>query len=229
MKPVIKIDIVSDVVCPWCYIGKRRLEKAMDQLSEEFTFEIEYHPFELDPNTPSGGVDQKGSLSEKFGSEDRYQQLTGHVTQVAAQEGLAFHYEKQTVQPNTRMIHSIIQLAKLEGNHKEAVEAFFKAYFTDGVDLSKKENLSAIAKSIGLRQAGDERYFADAKALRKVAETEEEMSRLGIHGVPFYIINNQYGVSGAQASETFVNAFREISQETVVTSEETCDVEGKNC
>lgn len=229
MKPVIKIDIVSDVICPWCYVGKRRLEKAMEQLSEEFTFEIEYHPFELNPNTPSGGVDHKESLTEKFGSEDRYQQLTNHVTEVAAQEGLAFHYEKQAVQPNTRMIHSIVQLAKLEGHHTQAVEAFFKAYFTDGVDLSKKENLSAIAKSIGLRQAGDERYFADAEALKKIAQTEEEMSKLGIRGVPFYIINNKYGVSGAQASETFVNAFREISQEVAVASEETCDVEEKNC
>src|SRR5688572_22315651 len=115
MKPVIKIDVVSDVVCPWCYIGKRRLEKAIDQLSPDYTFEIEYHPFELNPNTPSEGVNQKEYLTEKFGSEDRYHQITAHTTQVAAQEGLSFNFDKQRVSPNTRLMHSIIQLAKLEG------------------------------------------------------------------------------------------------------------------
>ncbi len=159
MKPTIKIDIVSDIVCPWCYIGKRRLEKAIDNLSGDFNFEIEYHPFELNADLPATGVDHKEYLSEKFGSEDRYHQLTNQVTQVAAQEGLDFQYDKQNVSPNTRVIHSIIQLAKLEGKHKEAVEAFFKAYFTDGVDLSKKENLVAIAQRIGLNDAADEEIF----------------------------------------------------------------------
>src|ERR1043165_2282677 len=119
MKPTIKIDIVSDIVCPWCYIGKRRLEKAIDQLSGDFNFEIEYHPFELNADLPATGVGHKEYLSEKFGSEDRYHQLTNHVTQVAAQDGLDFQYDKQNVSPNTRVIHSIIQLAKLEGKHKE--------------------------------------------------------------------------------------------------------------
>jgi predicted DsbA family dithiol-disulfide isomerase len=229
MKPVIKIDVVSDVVCPWCYIGKRRLEKAIDQLSSDYTFEIEYHPFELNPNTPSEGVNQKEYLTEKFGSEDRYHQITAHTTQVAAQEGLSFNFDKQRVSPNTRLMHSIIQLAKLEGNHTQAVEAFFKAYFIDGVDLSKKENLSAIAKEAGLHHAGDERFFADQEALQKIAQGEQEISKLGISGVPFYIINNKYGVSGAQATETFVRAFREVSQETVLAGGESCDVDGKNC
>jgi predicted DsbA family dithiol-disulfide isomerase len=229
MKPTIKIDIVSDIVCPWCYIGKRRLEQAIDNLSGEFNFEIEYHPFELNAGLPPAGVDHKEYLSEKFGSVDRYDQLTNHVTQVAAQEGLSFHYEKQKVSPNTRVIHSIIQLAKLEGKHKEAVEAFFKAYFTDGVDLSKKENLAAIAKSIGLNDAADEEIFSDPNALRQIALAENEMGKLGISGVPFYIINNRYGVSGAQPSEAFMNAFREIALESVGSGGESCDVDGKNC
>lgn len=229
MKPTIKIDIVSDIVCPWCYIGKRRLEKAMENLSGEFDFEIEYHPFELNADLPANGVDHKEYLSEKFGSEDRYHQLTNHVTQVAAQEGLDFRYDKQHVSPNTRVIHSIIQLAKLEGKHKEAVEAFFKAYFTDGVDLSKKENLVTIAKSLGLSDAADEEIFSDENALRQVALAEKEMGKLGISGVPFYIINNRYGVSGAQPSETFTSAFREIALDAVTRDGDSCDVDGKNC
>jgi predicted DsbA family dithiol-disulfide isomerase len=129
------------------------------------------------------------------------------------------------------MMHSIVQLAKLEGNHTEVVDAFFKAYFTDGVDLSKKENLAAIAKGAGLHQASDERFFADEEALGKIEQREQEMSKLGISGVPFYIINNRYGVSGAQPTETFVNAFREIEQEAAaaLANDAACDVDGKNC
>jgi predicted DsbA family dithiol-disulfide isomerase len=228
-KPTIKIDVVSDIVCPWCYIGKRRLEKAIDQLSGEYDFEIEYHPFELNPSMPVAGADHKEYLSQKFGSESRYHQLTDHVTQVAAQEGLQFNYDKQKKSPNTRLMHSIVQLAKLEGKHTQAVEAFFKAYFTDGIDLSAKENLVAIAKSIGLEDAANEKLFADDQAQRQVALSENEMGKLGITGVPFYIINNKYGVSGAQASETFAKAFREIGSEAINAGGESCDVDAKNC
>ena len=102
MKPVIKIDIVSDVVCPWCYIGKRRLEKAIDQLSDQYSFELEYHPFELNPEMPLQGVDQKQYLANKFGGETKYHQITEHTTRVAAEEGLSFHFNKQTTSPNTQ-------------------------------------------------------------------------------------------------------------------------------
>jgi predicted DsbA family dithiol-disulfide isomerase len=228
-KPTIKIDIVSDVVCPWCYIGKRRLEKAIANLSNEFDFELEYHPFELNAEMPAEGADHKEYLSNKFGGESRYDQLTGHVTEVAQQEGLIFDYLKQKKSPNTRLVHSIVQLAKLEGKHLEAIEAFFKAYFTDGVDLTKKENLTAIAESIGLKDAANEKLFGDDKAVMQVALAEKEMGKLGITGVPFYIINNRYGVSGAQASETFVKAFREIGLEAAQLTGESCDTDGKNC
>jgi len=230
IKPTIKIDIVSDVVCPWCYIGKRRLEKAIDQLGDQYHFEIEYHPFELNPTMPKEGVDQKEYLVDKFGSEDRYQQLTNNVTQVAAQEGLVFDYANQSTSPNTRVIHSIIQLAKLEGKHTQAVEAFFKAYFTDGVDLSRTENLIDIALSVGLENAADDEIFTDKNATAQVALAEKELGKLGISGVPFYIINNKYGVSGAQPTETFVQAFREIEKETATaTTGDACDVDGENC
>jgi predicted DsbA family dithiol-disulfide isomerase len=228
-KPTIKIDIISDVVCPWCYIGKRRLEKAIDALSDQYTFELEYHPFELNPNTPVEGLDQKAYLIDKFGSEDRYDQLTNNVTNVAAQEGLTFDYTRQTTSPNTRMMHSIVQLAKLEGKHLQAIEAFFKAYFTDGLDLTKKDNLRQIAQSIGLENAADPELFSSTQALQQIALSEKEMSKLGITGVPFYIINNKYGVSGAQPSESFIKAFQEIQSEAVTAGGEACDVDGENC
>ena len=149
-KPVIKIDVVSDVVCPWCYIGKRRLEKAVSELSDKYQFDITYHPFELNPHMPETGVNQKQYLSNKFGGDARYEQLTGNVTRVAATEGLEFNFDKQKISPNTRNAHRIIEFARTQGKQLEAKEAFMKAYFTDGVDLSKKENLAAVAVSVGL-------------------------------------------------------------------------------
>jgi len=226
-KPKIKIDVVSDVVCPWCYIGKRRLEKAIDQLSSAYDFDVEYHPFELNPEMPKEGRDQKEYLANKFGGDDRYNQLTNHVTNVALAEGLIFNFDKQSVSPNTRKAHSIVQFAKEAGKQLETVNALFKAYFTDGIDLSKDENLIDIAVHAGLEEEKVRALLADESALVQVALEEQEMYKLGISGVPFYIINNKYGVSGAQASDTFIKAFQEIGSE--LAGGEACDVDAKNC
>jgi predicted DsbA family dithiol-disulfide isomerase len=228
-KPKIRIDIVSDVVCPWCYIGKRRLEKAIGALEDKFEFELEYHPFELNPDTPITGVNHQEYLTKKFGGgEARYQQLTSHVTQVAASEGLQFNFSKQHVLPNTRDVHRIIRLAKQEGKQLEVKEAFMKAYFEDGVDLSKKENIVSIAAQQGLAEEKVKALLSADEGLAEVALAQREMQQLGITGVPFYIINNKYGVSGAQPSATFVQAFEDIGTK-IELSGEACDVESNKC
>ena len=231
-KPKIKVDIVSDVVCPWCYIGKRRLENAIGKLASEYDFELEYHPFELNPQMPENGANQRAYLAAKFGSDERYDQITDQTTQTAATEGLAFAFDKQQVSPNTRKAHVLIQEARNAGKQLEVTEGFFKAYFTEGVDLSKDENLVSVAVQAGLPQDLAEEALANETAALQVSLAEQEMYKLGITGVPFYIINNRYGVSGAQPAETFIEAFREIvqSQEVDVTSGgEACDVDGQNC
>lgn len=227
-KPRIKVDIVSDVVCPWCYIGKRRIEKAMDALKDKYDFEVEYHPFELNPAMPEAGVNQKEYLSAKFGGEDRYNTITAQTTATAAQEGLNFDFSKQKVSPNTRNAHRIIQYAKLEGRQPEVKEAFMKAYFEQGIDLSKKENLVSVAVSAGLSKDPVETLLASDSGLEAIAEQQRELQKLGISGVPFYIINNKYGVSGAQATETFVQAFEDIRARFTETGE-ACDVDARNC
>jgi len=232
MKPKIKVDIVSDVVCPWCYIGKRRLEKAIDQLRDEYDFELEYHPFELNPEMPANGADQKAYLVKKFGSESRYEQITQQVTGVAATEGLTFDFSRQHISPNTRRAHAVIAYAREQGVQLQTVEALFKAYFTDGVNLSDKQNLIATAVAAGLDRAAVEKVIDDEHATMQVALAEQEMYKLGISGVPFYIINNKYGVSGAQNAETFIQAFREIGKAVEVPASadgEACDIDGKNC
>jgi predicted DsbA family dithiol-disulfide isomerase len=200
-KIKIRIDVVSDVVCPWCYIGKRRLENALSRLPDNYEIDLNFLPFELNPDTPKSGVDHKQYLAEKFGGTERYSQLTDHVTGVAATEGLKFDYEKQSVIPNTLDSHRLIQYAKRFGKQAAIKEALMKAYFVDGIDLSRTENLVAIAEKNGV----DAKTFLESnEGADEVKQMEQVNYQRGISGVPFYIINNKYGVSGAQPSDTFV-------------------------
>ncbi len=227
-KPKITIDVVSDVVCPWCYIGKRRLEKALDQLSGQYDFEVSYQPFELNPDMPKEGLNQKEYLSKKFGSEARYEQITSQTTQTAATEGLKFDFSKQKVSPNTRDAHRIIYLSKEEGKQPQTKEAFMKAYFEEGVDLSKKENLIAVAVKAGLTKEKVASWLDSDEGLAEVEMAEKINYQRGISGVPFYIINNKYGVSGAQPTEAFIDMFKQVGKE-VIAHGESCDTDAKNC
>ena len=225
-KPVIKIDVVSDVVCPWCYIGKRRLEKAIDQLRNDFDFEVEYHPFELNPTMPLEGRSQKEYLAAKFGGEERYNQITSHTEKAAALEGLKFDFSKQKISPNTLNSHRLIAFAKRHGKQAQIKEALMSAYFEGGIDLTKSENLVSIAVEHGL-DANETHSFLNSDELAAEVKLEEQLNyKKGISGVPFYIINNKFGVSGAQPTEVFLNALTEIGREPV--SGESCVV-GTDC
>lgn len=224
----IKIDIVSDVVCPWCYIGKRRIEKAIDKLKDQFEFEISYLPFELNAQVPKEGLDQKEYLSNKFGGGDRFTQLTQHVTSVAATEGLKFDFNKQKVMPNTRDAHRIIWLAKQEGKQLAVKEAFMKAYFEEGIDLSNPKNLIAISVACGLSEEKVTALLRTDEGLKEVIATEKLNVQRGVSGVPLYIINDQYGISGAQPTEVFIQALTQIGGEVNATAD-VCDVESKEC
>jgi predicted DsbA family dithiol-disulfide isomerase len=215
-KPKIRIDVISDVVCPWCYIGKRRLEKAIAQVADQVEVELEYHPFELNPDMPMEGRNQKEYLTKKFGSETKYQQVIDHVTEVAAEEGLKFDFKKQVVSPNTRNAHRLIWLAKKQGKQIDIKEALMKAYFEQGIDLTKMENLISIATQVGLDPEKTKSFLDSTEGLVEVTTSEMQNAQRGISGVPFYIINNQYGVSGAQPSEVFAKALLEISIENSV-------------
>ena len=213
LKQTITIDIVSDVVCPWCYIGRRRLQSALSELQEEYDFEVEHRPFELNPAIPASGRNQLDYMIEKFGSEERYKSLTKQVTQVAADEGLEFNYDKQFRSPNTRKAHALIQFAASERRQEEVVDLLFKAYFTDGIDLSKDESLLEIADQSGLDYQRTKHMLEDENSLLQIALEEQEIYKLGITGVPFFIINKKFGISGAQSSETFVKALQNIGKE----------------
>ena len=218
MKKTIKIDIVSDVVCPWCYIGKRRLEKAVAALNDQYDFKIYYHPFELHPDLPASGQSQKEYLAKKFGGEGRYGQLTGNVERIAQAEGLHFDFNKQKVMPNTRKAHVIIAGAQELGKQVDVSERFFDSYFSKGIDLSIDENLITVAIGAGIERNQIEMWLADEARFISVERNEKQLSSLGIHAVPFFILNDRYGLSGAQPTETFIQTVQEVGSKSAETA-----------
>lgn len=210
-KVKIKIGVVSDVVCPWCYIGKQRLEKAMHQSSDRFDFEVEYFPFELNPHMPEDGVDYREYHIKKFGSESKYIQLTSHIKETANQEGLDFNMELQKTAPNTRNAHRIILVAKEAGKQIQVADALFKAYFSGGVDLSKVDNLIDISVSVGLDKTKIEQLLHSNTGKLEIEMAEKELQDLGITGVPLFMIDDKFAVSGAQPVDTFIKAFEEAA------------------
>jgi predicted DsbA family dithiol-disulfide isomerase len=210
-RMTIKIGIVADVVCPWCYIGKRRLEKAMAMTSDRFDFDVEYFPFELNPHIPEQGVDYRQYLCRKFGSEAKFLELSGHVKNVAAQEGLVYNLDLQKISPNTRNAHRLIMLARENDLQAEVAEALFKAYFTGGVDLSNVQNLLQIAAHAGMDRVKAEQLLDSNTGKMEIEMAEKEMHDLGITGVPLFIIEDRLAISGAQPVDAFTKAFEEVS------------------
>ncbi len=233
MKPHLKIDIVSDVVCPWCYIGKRRLEKAVAQLQDDYTFEIRYLPFQLSPDTPIGGENNRERLIEKFGSEERYLQIVRQVSGVAAGEGLHFDLENQSTSPNTLALHRLSWYAQQQGKQLEMMEALFKAYFEDKRNLTDTDTVVELAQSVGLDADNVRDVLASDTGTKEVDQLMYQNRLMGVSGVPYYIINDKYAVSGAQPSELFLEALPEIAVkapiQAPVASGEACDIETGIC
>ncbi len=209
MKKTIEIKIASDVVCPWCFVGKRQLTQAMELLKDEYHFEITYLPFELSPGISVEGVNFKQYITEKFGDFEQFIARTSMLNERGAALDINFQIPKIEVSPNTFPIHLVIQYAHQFGLQSVVTEAFFKAYFEELIDLSITENILAIAKAAGL----DEELLSAALKSEDLAsqtkDLQDKVLALGITGVPFYIIDNQYGLSGAVPVEELVSAIRQ--------------------
>jgi predicted DsbA family dithiol-disulfide isomerase len=197
------IEIASDVVCPWCYIGKRRLEKALALLGDEVKPEIRWLPFQLNPQMPKGGIPRAEYRQAKFGSIERSRSLDARVAAEGAGEGIAFAFEKMQRTPNTVAAHELIDLAQKQGRGGPVVDALFKAYFEEARDIGDASVLGEIAREAGV--AGWPQQ-ADAKS---VAEREEDVRNLGISAVPTFILGRKLGVSGAHPPEALAQAIQE--------------------
>jgi len=203
-KPLL-IEIASDVVCPWCYIGKRRLEKALALLEGEVEARIEWLPFQLNPGMPAGGMARADYRRQKFGSLDKGRALDARVAQEGAGEGIAFAFERMQRTPNTVAAHRLIDLAQKQGRGDAVVAALFRAYFEDAQDIGDEAVLNSIAQQAGVTGRPDE------KVLEEVKEKEERVRDLGISGVPTFIFNKTSGLSGAYPPEMLAQAIREAA------------------
>ncbi len=205
------IDVVSDVVCPWCFIGKRRLEGALALYAKAHPDApaptVTWRPFQLNPGMPDEGMSRAEYVQRKFG--DRGGAVYDRVTAVGREVGIPFAFDRIARQPNTLAAHSLIELAETRGAQDALVEAFFRAYFLDGADLTTRANLVAIATGAGLDRAEVEAWLDDTNA-RDLAGAEDQRAReIGIEGVPFFIFNGRVALSGAHPAETLLEAMRQ--------------------
>lgn len=213
-----RIDVISDVICPWCYIGKRQLELALPLLAAQgLDFEVHWHPFQLNPDMPAAGVDRAAHRLEKFGSPERVRQIEDRVSQAAAAVGLEMRHDLMKVTPNTVAAHRVIWLAGVEGVQNPVVDALFQGFFTEGKDIGDPVVLGEIADGAGLPAARVAAMFASGEGLDPVTAQDEMARSGGINGVPSFIMRNHVLFSGAvpaeQMAEAFARAWKILSQQ----------------
>jgi len=228
-----KVEIWSDVMCPFCYIGKRRFETALQKFERKEDIEVEWKSFQLDPSMQSQpGKNINQYLAERKGwTVEHARQLNSQVTNMAAAEGLAYDFDKAVI-ANSFDAHRFAAVAKENGLGDKAEERLFKAYFTEGKNIADHNVLVQLGEDIGLETGLVKTALAGEEYRDNVLNDIQEAEAIGIRGVPFFVLNRQYAVSGAQAPETFLNAleksYAEWRQQQVAV-EEVATLEGQVC
>lgn len=212
MSEKIKVDIWSDVQCPWCYIGKRKFEAGAEQFGGDV--EVEYHSYELSPDTP---VDFEGStldyLSERKGMPaDQVLGMLANVTEIAKGVGLDYDFDS-VKQTNTLKAHELLHYAKARGRQLDMKERLLKAYFVEGQHVGRIEDLADLAAELGLDRADVVRSLTEAEYLPAVKADQAQANEYGIRGVPFFVIDGKYGVSGAQEAQAFTQVLQQVRDE----------------
>ena len=203
-----RIDIISDAICPWCYIGKRQLERAMPLLSKEkLSFTTMWHPFQLNPDMPAEGVNRREYRIAKFGSLERSQQMDQRITETAATLGLEFHLEKLERTPNTVNAHRLIRMAAQEGVQDAVVEALFEGYFCKGADIGDSEILANIAAAGGMDRAAVLAMLASDEGRTETLAGDAMARKAGISGVPSFALQGHVLFSGAVPAEEMAPTF----------------------
>jgi predicted DsbA family dithiol-disulfide isomerase len=204
MSIPIVIDVVSDVVCPWCFIGKRRLEKALAAL-EGTSVAVRWRPFQLDPTIPVEGLPREEYLRRKFGPERVAENHRALLT-VGALEGIDFRFDLIKRSPNTLDAHRLIQWAADQSMEEKMVERLFRLYFTEGADIGNRDLLSQAAAELGLDREEAEKFLASGDRREEVLAQVQMSSRMGVTGVPTFFIANRYAVIGAEESRYIAGA-----------------------
>lgn len=206
---MIKLDILSDPICPWCYIGKTHLDRALEARPDH-PFIIEWHPFQLNPDMPVGGMDRRAYLHGKFGGAKGALTAYKPVLEHAAAAGLTIEFDKIERTPNTADAHRLLHWAGIEGNQTPVASALFRAYFVEGRDIGNHEVLADIADSHGLNGPAILRALGSDADRDAIAQRDKAARDMGVNSVPTFIVNNQYAVPGAQPPEMWEQVIDEL-------------------
>jgi predicted DsbA family dithiol-disulfide isomerase len=203
----VRVDIWSDIVCPWCYVGKRRFESALAAFEDGAGVEILHHSFQLNPSAPRDRTSSRREmLMNKYGLTPAQMEATdARMTQVAAEEGLDYHLE-DTVTGNTRDAHQLVHLAREHGRQDEMVERLYRAYFTERRSVFEPDSLVELARDVGMDADLARGALREGRYEAAVEEDIDIARRIGVTGVPFFVINGKYGISGAQPPAVFLEA-----------------------
>jgi predicted DsbA family dithiol-disulfide isomerase len=210
---LLTVDVVSDVVCPWCYIGKHRLEAALRDLARRdagVVPRVRWHPFQLNPDLPPEGIDRRAYIEAKFGSLGRSEPVYQRVRDAAAQTGLTLELDAITRQPNTLQPHRLIAWAQAEqGDASALVERLFRAYFVEGRRVGEDDTLAELAAEVGIDRENARTFLASDRLRDEIAEADGRARALGITGVPFFIFNGRVALSGAHEPPTLLGAIEQ--------------------
>lgn len=202
------ISVFSDVICPWCFLGKRRLEHALDQRGLRETTTVEWLPFELNPDMPAEGIERSVYRARKFGAE-RSAELDGQMTELGSREGINFAFARMQRTPSTRKAHMLIAAAQQQGSGDALMEALFRDYFEEGRDVGDEAILLDVAEGVGLDRQAALATLKNDELRALVLGVEAQAAEMQVGGVPFFIVDRQWAVSGAQSAEQWVALIRQ--------------------
>jgi predicted DsbA family dithiol-disulfide isomerase len=202
------IEIYSDIVCPWCFIGKRRLEQALETAGYADRAHIAWRPFQLNPTMPKSGMDRRVYLDSKFGGADSRRAIEERVAKAGKADGIVFAFDRIERTPNTFEAHRLNWFAQQQGKQDDLAEALFHAYFTDGRDIGNGQTLVEVAAEAGFDRDEVRQFLASDRGVEEVRAEEAMGHRLGIRGVPYFLLNGTYAISGAQPPDIFVSALQ---------------------
>lgn len=215
MSTPLRVDVVFDFVCPWCYIGKRRLEAALDAWKVQHPTApepiVRWLPFQLNPDIPAGGISRHEHMSLKHGPAGPDREKQAHMVALGRSLGLAFEFDRITVQPNTIDAHRLCGCAQAQGSQDALVEALFKAFFTQGIDLNDHDALVSIAAGVGFDWGAVAMYLGSTRDVQTVVRLELEARVAGIDIVPFYVFNGRVSVAGAHEVSVLLDAINQAT------------------
>ena len=217
MSAPVKLDVLSDPICPWCYIGKTHLDKALEAEGDH-PFVIEWHPFQLNPDMPEDGMDRREYLERKFGGKENAVKVYGQIADHAEQAGIEIDFAAIKRTPNTVNAHRLIHWAGIEGKQNDVVDALFSAYFKEGRDIGDIETLADIADGIGMDAAVVTRLLKSDEDLSVIKDRDTHSREMGVNSVPTFIVGSRHAVPGAQPPELWQKVIKELKEQSAAES-----------